>query len=239
MPFQERSPHSKRNRQELNVGTAKSTFLNGLKIEKYTLASEDDAINHYALTADSLKKVYDEFQSMMISAEKPIQLLPLVIDNLNNTINRIDGLGALAHLNTLAYENLTDKPTLTTGATGPAGDTGAAGPRGPAGADGSDGARGPAGAVGDTGAAGAAGTNGSDGARGPAGAVGDTGAAGTNGSDGARGPAGAAGADGAVIPGTFGRDGLGNLVNIQFDGRNVVFNFSERSVTCEFPHNLL
>ena len=96
MPFQERSPYSKRNRQELTVGTAKSTFLNNLKIETYTLASEDNAIIHYALTASSLKKVYDEYNSMMISAETPIQLLPLVIDNVNNTINRIDGLGALA-----------------------------------------------------------------------------------------------------------------------------------------------
>ena len=215
MTFQERSPYSKRNRQELSVGTAKSTFLNNLKIERYTLASENDAINHYALTASSLEQIYDEYNSMRISAETPIQLLPLVIDNLNNTNTRIDGLGALAHLNTLAYENLTDKPTLT---------------------------RGPAGAAGDTGAAGAAGADGSDGARGPTGAAGDTGAAGADGSDGARGAAGAAGADGsdgAVIPGVFGRTNLGNLVDMEFNGRNIVLNFSNRSVTCAVTHSLV
>jgi hypothetical protein len=230
MTFQERSPYSKRNRQELSVGTAKSTFLNNLKIERYTLASENDAINHYALTASSLEQIYDEYNSMVLSAETPIQLLPLVIDNLNNTNTRIDGLGALAHLNTLAYENLTDKPTLTRGPAGAAGDTGAAG------ADGSDGARGPTGA---------AGADGSDGARGAAGAAGDTGAAGAagaDGSDGARGAAGAAGADGsdgAVIPGVFGRTNLGNLVDMEFNGRNIVLNFSNRSVTCAVTHSLV
>ena len=96
MPFQERSPYTKRNRQELNIGTDKSRFLNNLKIEKYTLAEEGDAVNHYGLTNSSLEKVYDEYQDMMISADTPIQLLPLVIDNLNNTTSRIDGLGALA-----------------------------------------------------------------------------------------------------------------------------------------------
>ena len=287
-------------------GDSKSKLLSQLRFESFKPSSNLEKTK-YGLTDESLTLLHDTF-GFKLSPETPIQLIPFLIDHVNDieagihlvgrtgaitdttgTIgsSRISGLGAMAHLDTLAYENLTDKPTLTTGATGPAGDTGAAGPRGPAGADGSDGARGPegavgdtgpAGAVGDTGAAGAAGTNGSDGARGPAGAVGDTGAAGANGtqgiqglkgdtgaagtngsdgargpagavgargpagadgSDGARGPAGAAGADGAVIPGTFGRDGLGNLVNIQFDGRNVVFNFSERSVSCEFPHNLL
>ena len=96
MVFQERTFHNKRNRTQLATGTSKSTFLQNLKIESYTLATENDTTNHYALTSDSLKKVYDEFQSMMISAETPIQLIPIIIDNLNNTNNRIDGLGALA-----------------------------------------------------------------------------------------------------------------------------------------------
>ena len=108
MTFQERSPYSKRNRQELSVGTAKSTFLQNLKIERYTLSEEGDAVNHYALTSDSLKKVYDEYNSMMISAETPIQLIPIIIDNLNNTSNRIDGLGALASRDAVGTSQIED-----------------------------------------------------------------------------------------------------------------------------------
>ncbi len=108
MVFQERTFHNKRNRTQLATGTSKSTFLQNLKIESYTLANENDATNHYALTSDSLKKVYDEFQSMMISAETPIQLIPIIIDNLNNTNNRINGLGALASRDAIETTQITD-----------------------------------------------------------------------------------------------------------------------------------
>ena len=56
---------------------------------------------------------------------------------------------------------------------------------------------------------------------------------------GAAGAAGADGSDGAVIPGVFGRTNLGNLVDMEFNGRNIVLNFSNRSVTCAVTHSLV
>ena len=90
------------------------------------------------------------------------------------------------------YNDLTNKPTLTTGANGDTGDTGA---QGPAGADGAPGAQGPAG---NDGAQGPAGADGAPGAQGPAGA---------DGAPGAQGPAGADGAPGQGVPtgGTVGQ----------------------------------
>ncbi len=91
------------------------------------------------------------------------------------------------HIN---YNDLQNKPTLTTGATGA---TGPQGPQGVQGNTGNTGATGPQGPIGNTGATGAASTvAGPTGSTGPQGATGNTGSQGTNGSQGATGATGAA-----------------------------------------------
>jgi hypothetical protein len=108
-------------------------------------------------------------------------------------------IGDGSQLTGIDYNNLNNKPILTSGAQGPKGDTGAQGIQGPAGAKGDTGAQGIQGPKGDTGAQGIqgpAGAKGDTGAQGIQGPKGDTGAQGIQGPKGDTGDIGPAGATG-------------------------------------------
>ena len=123
--------YTRTNKSSLTRGNIKTKLLNQLQVETFKRSYDTTNLTRYGLTDASLQLLYDNF-NIAVNPETPVQLIPLIIDHINDVedsknnlsdiarsgnINdthgdlphaRISGLGALASRGTVGTSQIED-----------------------------------------------------------------------------------------------------------------------------------